>query len=35
MATKFILLTLSLLAGVGLVLWALKYDDNDDLNGWG
>lgn len=35
MATKFILLAMSLIAVVSLVIWALKYDDNDDLNGWG
>lgn len=35
MLTKSILLAMSLIAVVSLVLWALKYDDDDDLNGWG
>lgn len=35
MVIKSILLAMSLIAVVSLVIWALKYDDNDDLNGWG
>lgn len=35
MVIKSILLAMSLIAVVSLVIWSLKYDDNDDFNGWG